>query len=86
MRKQHKSAAVLIFVGLLLILIFAVGMLTERNPGTFRSRYMYDAALESFLSFCVAWWIPAGIIGIPLFLISLVLSLIREHRESRAQK
>ncbi len=83
MRKERKAATVFIFVGLLLLIVCAVGWSLERNPGLFRSQYRVDYTLEAFLYFCSQWWIPAGIIGGPMFLISLVLSLWRESKEAR---
>ena len=82
MRKESKSAAVSIFVGMVLIVIFIVGLVSNRNPDAFRTPYRYDYALESFVRFCAEWWIPAVIIGFPLFLVSLILSLIRESKKS----
>ena len=79
--KAKKSSTVCIFVGALLIVIFAVGMVVSRDPGAFQSKYRYDVSLEQFLFFCRNWWIPAGVIGIPLFLVSLILSLLRERKE-----
>ena len=79
--KQKKSAAVFIFLGLLLIVIFAVGKVCEKNPAAFLQKYRYDYALESFCSFCVSCRLPAAIIGFPMFLISLIISLIRESKE-----
>ena len=83
MRKDHKSSTVLIFIGLLLTVVFVVGRISSQNPDTFRTRYMVDVTLESFLRFCTEWWIPAGVIGIPMFLITLVVSLWRESKENR---
>ena len=79
--KSRKTSAVSIFLGALLIVIFAVGLIVENNPSAFSSRYHYDLALERFQAFCRACWLPAGIIGIPLFLVSLILSLIREKKD-----
>ena len=81
--KGKKSAAVFIFLGLLLIVIFVVGQICEKNPSAFLRKYRYDYALESFCAFCVNWWLPAGIIGIPMFVISLIVSLVRESREKQ---
>lgn len=78
--KKNKSGAVLIFVGALLIVVFVIGMNVDRNPAFLQQKYRYDAALEWFGSFCAAIWLPAGIIGIPLFLVSLILSLVREKK------
>ena len=79
--KGRKSGAVWIFIGLLLIVVFAVGLICEKNPSAFLRRYQYDYALERFCSLCVDWWLPAGIIGFPMFLISLIISLVRESKE-----
>ena len=59
-----------------------VGLMYDRNPGTFYNRYRSDFALEQFAAFCAYWWLPAGIIGLPMLLISLILSLIREKKDS----
>lgn len=81
--KGRKSGAVSIFIGCLLIVIFAVGLIQVRNPAAFTRPYRYDYAWERFVSFCGSVWLPAGIIGIPLFLVSLVLSLRRESKENK---
>ena len=78
--KGRNSSAVAIFIGLLLIVIFAVGLITEKNPAAFQRKYVYDLSLEQFCAFCRNWWLPAGIIGFPLFLISLIVSLARERK------
>ena len=83
MNKNRKSDAIFIFIGILLIVFFAVGLTAERNPQAFTSRYHYDYALESFIRFCKGIWLPAGIIGFPMFLISLIISLWRESKENR---
>lgn len=79
--KGKKSGAVSIFIGALLIVIFAVGLAVDRNPNALSQRYRYDMALESFGVFCSQVWLPAGIIGFPLFLVSLIISLIREKND-----
>ncbi len=81
--RSRKSGAVSIFIGCLLIVVFVVGLLYQRNPGTFIRPNRYDFALEQFVAFCGEFWIPAGIIGIPLFLVSLILSLYRENKENK---
>ena len=81
--KEGKSGAVAIFIGVLLIVVFAVGLICEKNPSAFVRKYQYDFALEQFCAFCRDWWLPAGIIGFPLFLVSMLLSLIRESKRSR---
>lgn len=84
--KGRKSGAVWIFVGALLIVIFAVGMAVDKNPNALSSRYRYDMALEMFGVFCSRIWLPAGLIGIPLFLVSLIISLIREKKSDKEQE
>ena len=79
--KGKKSITVFLFIGLLLIVVFVVGQICEKNPTALLRKYQYDYALESFCTFCVNWWLPAGIIGFPMFLISLIISLVRESRE-----
>ncbi len=79
--RDRKSSAIFIFTGALLIVVFGVGMVTSRDPGALLPRYRYDYALESFLRLCAECWIPAGIIGFPMFLISLIVSLYRESKE-----
>ena len=79
--KGRKSGAVSIFIGLLLIVVFVVGLICEKNPGAFQRKYRYDYTLEQFCAFCRGWWLPAGILGIPTFLISLLISLRRESKE-----
>ena len=79
--RNRKSGAISLFIGMLLIVIFAVGMAVEHDPGELMRRNSNNLALEQFGSFCARVWLPAGIIGIPLFLISLITSLIRERKE-----
>ena len=81
--KGRNSGAVMIFIGALLIVIFVVGMMVDKNPNVLKSRYSYNLALEQFGSFCAAIWLPAGVIGIPLFLISLIISLLRERKKDQ---
>ena len=78
--KGRKSAAVALFLGALLTVIFAVGIAWTHNPGILAQRRYYDATIDRFITFCANVWLPAGIIGIPLFLISLTVSLIREKK------
>jgi len=79
--RGRNSGAVLIFIGVLLIVIFVVGLIVDRNPRALDRPYRYDLSIEQFGWFCSQVWLPAGIIGIPLFLISLITSLIREKKE-----
>ena len=79
--KGRKTGAVCLFIGALLIAVFVIGLICSRNPGALVRPYRYDLAVEQFSAFCAAWWLPAGIVGIPLFLITLIVSLIRERKE-----
>ncbi len=79
--KARKSGAVAIFIGVLLIVVFAVGLIVQKNPSALMTKNRYDFAMQQFCTFCANWWLPAGIIGIPLFLISLITSLVRESKE-----
>ena len=81
--KSKKSGAVSLFLGLLLIVIFGVGLTVEKNPTALMQTKKYDHALQQFGTFCSAIWLPAGIIGIPLFLFSLIKSLIQERRSDK---
>ena len=79
--KDRKSCAVWMFIGMLLVVIFGVGLAVDINPHALSVRYRQDLALEMFGVFCSRIWLPAGIIGIPLFLVSLIISLVREKKE-----
>ena len=81
--KDRKSGAVSLFLGLLLIIIFGLGLAVEQNPNVLMRPKRYDYALESFGNFCASVWLPAGIIGIPLFLFSLIRSLIQERKSGK---
>ena len=81
--KNKKSGAVSLFIGLLLIVIFGVGLTVDHNPAALMQPKKYDHALLQFGNFCSAIWLPAGIIGIPLFLFSLIKSLIQEHKSEK---
>ena len=81
--KNKKTGAVSLFLGLLLIVIFGVGLTVEKNPAALMQPKRYDHALQQFGTFCSAIWLPAGIIGIPLFLFSLIKSLIQERRSDK---
>ena len=78
--KGRNSGAVFIFLGALLTFCFAIGLVWARQPDTFIRAKLYDFAQSQFLAFCGYWWLPMGIIGIPMLVISLVVALIREHR------
>ena len=78
--RTRSTGAVAIFVGVLLIVIFIVGLIAQKTPDAFAQRNRYDYALEWFVAFCADWWLPAGIIGFPVFLFSLIRSLIQESK------
>ena len=80
---EKKSGALSIFIGLLLIVIFGVGLAVDNNPMALIRPHSYDFALEQFGTFCASVWLPAGIIGIPLFLFSFIRSLIKERKHNR---
>lgn len=79
----RNTGAVAIFIGALLIVIFAVGLIASRRADAFVQKNRYDFTLEQFVEFCRNWWPLAGIIGFPTFLISLIRSLILESRERK---
>ena len=79
--RGRNSGAVAILIGALLIVIFAVGLAVDGNPNALTQKYRYDFSIEQFGVFCSKVWLPAGIIGIPLFLISLIVNLIREKKD-----
>ncbi len=81
MRRDRRSSAAAVFAGLLLTAVFAVGMVSVRNPGAFQSRYMENTARDFFVGLCEQIWLPAGIIGIPTLLISLILDLRRGRKD-----
>ena len=81
--RGRSAGAVTIFIGVLLIVIFVVGMIVDANPRALQRKYRYDVALEQFGIFCSRIWLPAGIIGIPLFLVSLIISLVREKKDDQ---
>jgi len=83
--KGRNSGAVMIFIGILLTAVFAVGLAVVKNPHALNRPYQYDFALDQFGAFCASIWLPAGIIGIPLLVISLVVSLVRERKEKEKE-
>ena len=79
----RTTSAVAIFIGALLIVIFAVGLIATGRSDAFMQKNRYDYTLNQFVAFCKNWWPVAGIIGFPVFLFSLVRSLIMESREKK---
>ena len=78
--KGRNSGAVFLFLGALLTFCFGIGLAWERNPSLFHRAKMVDYTLDQFLAFCGYWWLPLGMIGIPMLVISLIVCLVREHR------
>ena len=79
----RSTSAVAIFIGALLIVIFAVGLIATKRSDAFMQKNRYDFTLEQFVAFCRNWWPVAGIVGIPVFLVSLIRSLVLESREKK---
>ena len=79
--KRQNTAAVFIFLGLLLTVCFVVGLTYTRNPSIYLRPDRTNVALEQFAAFCGNCYVFFGLIGIPMLLISLIVSLIRESRE-----
>ena len=77
MRNDSKSCAVFIFLGLMLCVFSVVGFICSNDPGAFQRPDRYDLALNQFLAFCAGWKIPCGIVGAPMFLIALIVSLVK---------
>ena len=80
---ERQSGAVSMFIGMVLSVIFGVGLTVDNNPTALMRSHSYDFALEQFGSFCASIWLPAGIIGIPLFLFSFIISLVKEKKHKR---
>ncbi len=79
--KDSKPVTVAIFAGLLLSAVFVVGILYANNPGLFVRRDLSNYAVEQVCAFCAEHWLPAGIVGIPLLLVGMIVSIVRESRE-----
>ncbi len=78
--KGRNSGAVFIFIGSLLTFCFGVGLAWMRNPGMITRSGGYSFARNQFMAFCGYWWLPMGAIGIPMLVISLIVCLVREHK------
>ena len=46
--RGRNSGAVAIFIGALLIVIFAVGLAVDGNPNALMQKYRYDLSIEQF--------------------------------------
>lgn len=79
--RKNKSGTIGIFLGLLLTAAFIVGLAAVRDPAAFIRKNHYDYTFEFAVNLCKSIWLPAGVIGIPLFLISLIRSLRLESKE-----
>ena len=85
--KGRNSLAVFIFLGALLTVCFGLGLSWSQHPGALLRNYgYYNVSLEQFLTFCAWWYLPFGIIGIPMLVISLTVSLIRESKEAKKDR
>ena len=80
--KSRGSETVFIFLGALLSFCFGIGLAYDQNPGMLFQRYSYDVSWEMFVSFCGKWYIVMGLIGIPMLLITLTVSLVRGKKDS----
>ena len=76
----RTTGAISIFVGVLLVVIFGIGLAAVSNPGAFFQNKRYDFAMKQFVDICSEIWLPAGIIGIPTLVISVIRSLVQESR------
>lgn len=83
MRKEKKSIYFTLLLGLLLVVVFAIGMVCMNNPDALQDKYIRSFSITQICDFCVEYGLPAGIIGIPMFLISLIISLVRESKQNR---
>lgn len=84
--KDSKPVTVGILVGLLLVVIFAVGLACAQNPGALRNEHIQSFALNQLCDFCAAHWIPAGAVGVPLLLVCTIVSLVRERKRNKAER
>ena len=67
--------------GVALVVVFAVGLMVERNPGALQRKYRYDLSVEMFGNFCAGVWLPAATSHIRAIiqLFSLYLQIIVIH-------
>ncbi len=79
--KSRGTETFFIFLGALLTFCFGTGLAYARNPGMLYQRGIYDASWEIFVGFCLKWYIVLGIIGVPMLLITLIVSLVRGKKE-----
>lgn len=81
--RRASSGVGFIFVGALLTVCFAVGLSFNNDPSLYIQARNVNIAREQFASFCGSIWLPCGIIGIPMLLISLIVCLYRESRQDK---
>ncbi len=80
--KNQKSYAIFIFLGALLSVFFLVGLVFANNPDAFFDPRREDITLIHFTRFCYQYGFYCGIVGLPMFVISLILSLVQEKKDS----
>ena len=78
MRQEHKGCTVFIFFGLMLIVFSVIGFTFSSNPDNYLRADRYDLAWEQFLHFCAGLRYPFGVVGIPMFLTALIVSLVKK--------
>ena len=81
MKKSDTSGAATIFIGALLTVCFVIGLVYNNNPGAFIQSHRMDYTFEGFVGLCAKLFIPCGIIGIPMLVISLIVCLCKERRD-----
>ena len=79
--KSRGTETFFIFLGALLTFCFFTGLVYARNPGMLYQRGIYDAAWEMFVGLCSKWYVELGIVGVPMLLITLIVSLVRGKKE-----
>ncbi len=80
--RSKSTSAVWIFLGALFTFCFVIGLVYVSNPGALLRGKSINIAWEQFVTFCGSWYPVFGLAGIPMLLISLVLSLIQEKKDS----
>ena len=78
--KNRNSSAVAIFLGALLTFCFAVGLIYTRHPETILRMNTFSYAWVQFVQFCANGYVFFGLLGLPTLIVSLIVSLIREHK------
>ena len=78
--RSRGSETVFIFLGALMSVCCGIGAAYAHNPGMLYQRKIYNLAWERFVIFCGNWYIVLGIIGIPMLVITLIVSLARDRK------